>query len=350
MEPWIGTEQHGTIVPAGVVRGEPPAHPSDPRSGMMDSIMDRMNARARRPTARATDVAEPPIVATPDQRFLSLIRLIPAIVWEADGDNHRMTFVSDRCRDILGYDPEPWIAEKGFWEAHLHPEDRESAIAASELALQGVEEARIEYRFRAADGSYKWFYDVIQVLLDPDGRRRLVGVMVDVTERKTLERRLAHAAAHDALTGLRNRADLLASSQAVLGDPQKAPVALLFFDLDRFKVHNDRLGHAAGDEILRVVARRLERTVRPADIVGRLGGDEFLVVATRATPAWVRRQAARLRRRISEPINIDGNMVTLKASVGIAFAEQGESIDELVNRADQAMYRAKARHRAASAP
>ena len=294
--------------------------------------------------------AEPPPKATQDHRFLGLIRLIPAIVWEADGDNHQMTFVSDRCRDILGYDPEPWLAEKDFWEAHLHPEDRVSAIAASELALQGVEEARIEYRFRAADGSYKWFYDVIQVLLDPDGRRRLVGVMVDVTERKTLERRLAHAATHDSLTGLSNRAHLLVSAQAVLADPQSAPVALLFFDLDKFKVHNDRLGHATGDEILRVVARRLERTVRPADIVGRLGGDEFLVVAIRATPTRVRSQAARLRRRIAEPINVDGNSVTLRASVGIAFAEPGESIDELVNRADQAMYRAKARRRASRTP
>ncbi len=312
-------------------------------------MMGRMNARTRAPETRARHAAETPPLATQDQRFLGLIRLIPAIVWEADGDNYQMTFVSDRCRDILGYDPESWIAEKDFWEAHLHPEDRESAIAAAELALQGVEEARIEYRFRAADGSYKWFYDVILDLLDPDGRRRLVGVMVDVTERKALERRLAHAAAHDALTGLRNRADLLASSQAVLADPQSAPVALLFFDLDRFKVHNDRLGHAAGDEILRVVARRLERTVRPADIVGRLGGDEFLVVAARATPARVRSQAARLRRRISEPINIDGNIVAIEASVGIAFAEPGESIDELVNRADQAMYRAKARRQASLA-
>ncbi len=309
-------------------------------------MMHSMKARARSSQARATHAVEPPPPAAPDQRFLDLIRLIPAIVWEADGDNYRMTFVSDRCRDILGYDPAPWIAEKDFWEAHLHPEDRESAIAASELALQGVEEARIEYRFRAADGSYKWFYDVIQVLLDPGGRRRLVGVMVDVTERKALERRLAHAAAHDALTGLRNRADLLASAQAVLADPQSAPVALLFLDLDKFKVHNDRLGHAAGDEILRVVARRLERSVRPVDIVGRLGGDEFLVVATRATPTRVRDQAARLRRRISEPINVDGNIVNLRASVGIAVAQTGESIDELVNRADQAMYRAKARRRA----
>jgi diguanylate cyclase (GGDEF)-like protein/PAS domain S-box-containing protein len=295
-----------------------------------------------RPSTGATATA--PAVAT-ERRYLDLIRLIPAIVWEADGEDYRMTFVSDRCRDLLGYEPEQWLSEPGFWEAHLHPDDRVEAIAAADLAVEGVDETRIDYRFRAADGSYRWFHDAIQVMRDARGQRRLVGVMVDVTERKALEERLAYQAAHDALTGLYNRAELLESAQAVLDQPGRGMVALLFFDLDEFKRVNDDLGHAAGDEVLRVVARRLGRTVRPGDIVGRLGGDEFVVVVAQSTRVSARTQASRLRRRIAEPIEMDGRRVSLRASVGIAVAAPGELIDGLLKRADQAMYRAKARSR-----
>ena len=290
-----------------------------------------------------------PLTSTPavaaERNYLDLIGLIPAIVWEADGEDYRMTFVSERCRELLGYEPEQWISEPGFWEAHLHPDDQVAAMAAADRAVDGVEGARIEYRFRAADGSHRWFHDAIQVMRDAQGQRRLVGVMVDVTERKALEERLEYQATHDALTGLYSRAELLESAQAVLDEPGPGAAAILFFDLDEFKRINDDLGHATGDEVLRVVARRMARTVRPGDIVGRLGGDEFVIVVPRSTPVSARALAARLKRRIGETIEMDGHRVTLRASVGIAVAAPAELIDEVLKRADQAMYRAKARGR-----
>lgn len=287
-----------------------------------------------------------PSATLPDSRFLDIVTLLPAIVWEADGDTYRMTYVSERCRDLLGYPPEQWLAEPGFWESHLHPDDREGAIRDADAAVSGLLATRLEYRFRAADGSYRWFHDAVQVVHDPVRGRRLVGVMLDITDRKELEDRLSFQASHDGLTGLRNRNNVLAAAERLLAGTGGEGMALLFLDLDGFKALNDHLGHQAGDEVLRVVARRLAAAVRGADLVGRLGGDEFVVVGSNHTRASARRLALRIGRRIAEPIELGGEMVTIMASAGVAIARPGETVDEVLNGADQAMYVAKIRRRA----
>jgi len=302
--------------------------------------MDRLpDAAGDRQPARAL-----PLVAA-DERFLDLVRLVPAIVWEADGEDYRMTFVSERCRDLLGYEPEAWLTEPGFWETHLHPDDRIAAIVAADEAIEGVSDTRLEYRFRAADGTYRWFHDAIQVVRDAGGARRLVGVMLDITEQKALEERLAHAASHDSLTGLRNRAELLATASALLADAAALPVGVLFIDLDGFKALNDRLGHQAGDAVLRVVAARLAGAVRGEDIVGRIGGDEFVVVVPRATVGGVRALAARTRRSVLGEISLGDAPLAVTASIGTAISSPGDSVDHLFDRADRAMYRSKRRGR-----
>lgn len=109
-----------------------------------------------------------------------LVEALPAIVWEADLATALMTYVSAAARDLLGHDPQAWVATPAFWEDHLHPEDRGSAIAAVERAMAEGTSARLQYRFRAADGSYRWFQDGLQIVERAEGRR-IVGVMVDIT-------------------------------------------------------------------------------------------------------------------------------------------------------------------------
>ncbi len=114
--------------------------------------------------------------------LVGILADLPAIVWEADGITYRVTFVSPRARDLLGHDPATWVGVPDFWEDHLHPNDRDRSVAASERALAARTPCTLEYRFRAADGSYRWFQDRFRVISNERGGLRLAGVMIDVTD------------------------------------------------------------------------------------------------------------------------------------------------------------------------
>jgi diguanylate cyclase (GGDEF)-like protein len=178
-----------------------------------------------------------------------------------------------------------------------------------------------------------------------DERGDVAGVLAcisDVTETELIGRDLERRATFDALTGCLNRATALARLEALLSTGD-AGCAVIFLDLDDFKSANDRSGHAVGDELLRAAVRVLESTTRPGDVIGRFGGDEFLVVCGNVgTPD----DALRLARRISDGFSrhppVLGSQVPLRASIGVAWARAGSvSSDELVERADAAMYASK---------
>ncbi|OLB82515.1 MAG: hypothetical protein AUI14_00575 [Actinobacteria bacterium 13_2_20CM_2_71_6] len=209
-------------------------------------------------------------------------------------------------------------------------------------AMAGTGRWSGELRQRRADGEEIELLCSLTELLDED--RRAVG-WVAVNRDVTDERRKERLALYDTLTGLPNRRyllDFLAQAQqrsAATGDR----MAVLFMDLDGFKKVNDTLGHEAGDEVLRVTAKRLQSAVRHGDIVVRLGGDEFVVVAEGVgNPGVVRALATRLISGVSEPILIDGEQATVLGSVGIAIADgAGTDPADLIRAADAAMYSAK---------
>jgi diguanylate cyclase (GGDEF)-like protein len=162
-------------------------------------------------------------------------------------------------------------------------------------------------------------------------------------ERTHLAATLAREASHDPLTGLLNRSAFLARLEAALAHARAGgpPVALLYFDLDRLKALNDTLGHPAGDAVLRAVGERLRAGLRGADAIGRLGGDEFAVLAEGPLLAGAEALAARLQALLAEPVRIQGEMVQTGASVGLALARDAVRAEELLRRADLAMYTAK---------
>jgi diguanylate cyclase (GGDEF)-like protein len=165
-------------------------------------------------------------------------------------------------------------------------------------------------------------------------------------QRLRAEQALVHQAAHDELTGLPNRRSLMERVDTALREVHDGSldgVAILFFDLDSFKPINDSLGHKAGDQVLRIVGRRLQMCVRATDAVGRLGGDEFLVMCAGMNGRSVEDTMQRLRATISEPITIDGTACTVGASIGVAVAGPGAmmSAEALIAEADQAMYTVK---------
>ena len=281
-----------------------------------------------------------PVPVEPQTRFDDLVGLLNAIVWEADGDDYRMTFVSPMSEPLTGYTPTQWMTEPEFWERRIHPEDRARVLAETDAAISAMRSLSIEYRFRLASGEYTWFSDVIRVVPKRDGAgHRLVGVMIDITGRKRLEAELAFRASHDPLTGLLNRDQLDVELTRVTRC--ETPWALLFLDLDSFKTINDGLGHSVGDEVLRVVAQRLRHAARGPDLVARFGGDEFAVLAPASGPDATIALARRLRDRVREPIASGELLLTVGASVGVAYLDGHDTPEAVLRDADAAMYWAK---------
>lgn len=193
------------------------------------------------------------------------------------------------------------------------------------------------------------------------GEGQVLAMARDITERKGYENRIQHMAFHDALTGLRNRHALSTSLERIFQDllrmeglPNARPAALLYLDLDNFKRINDTLGHALGDELLKVVAARIAETLRPSDMVvraevqerdsiARIGGDEFCVVVTNlVSPMDAGKVASRLLEALREPIHLDDHDLVVTPSIGIAMMPQdGRDADTILKNADRAMYVAK---------
>jgi diguanylate cyclase (GGDEF)-like protein/PAS domain S-box-containing protein len=172
-------------------------------------------------------------------------------------------------------------------------------------------------------------------------------VVRDISDRKRLESELAHQALHDGLTGLPNRVLFTDRLRHSLGRARRPPTgsrqAVLFIDLDNFKLVNDTLGHRFGDELLIAVARRLNDGLRPGDSVARLGGDEFTVLMESVEEGTVRLVADRILERMREPFELDGHQVSLSASIGIALSHADtDEPDDLLRAADTALYEAKA--------
>jgi diguanylate cyclase (GGDEF)-like protein/PAS domain S-box-containing protein len=259
-------------------------------------------------------------------------------------------YASRSARHLLGREPETLIGVA--CRSVIHPDDVERVAASLRLQIESrriVPEVSIEYRVLHADGSSVWIESAPRLVFDANGNLlAIVDAVRDITQRRQAAERIEYMATHDALTDLPNRRafhERLGIELAAAGPA--SPLALAYLDLDGFKPINDRLGHAAGDEVLRQVARRLRQALPAGGHAGRLGGDEFAVVL----PATSRADAACWARRIVEvvrrPIAIDGDRcATIGVSVGLAEAPtHARDVDGLLRRADEALYRSKARAR-----
>ncbi|MBL0940758.1 MAG: EAL domain-containing protein [Gemmatimonadaceae bacterium] len=204
--------------------------------------------------------------------------------------------------------------------------------------------SRVQYRLVRADGQIREV-EAVSVLLSFEGERAVQTVFRDVTERKELEARLVHGAFHDPMTGLANRAlfrDRLDHALAFQAREGVRRLAVLFLDLDDFKGVNDSLGHEAGDTLLRTVAQRLRAEVRAHDTVARFGGDEFAVLIEEVTTeSEVLDIVERLRISLRRPLMLEGRLMNVSASIGVAFPGPGEEVDAVLRNADVAMYEAK---------
>ncbi|MDO9713563.1 bifunctional diguanylate cyclase/phosphodiesterase [Paracraurococcus lichenis] len=237
------------------------------------------------------------------------------------------------------------------WFAAVVSEDRERLRLQIERSIADrASETDLEYRVQhSAAGCLRHFEARARFDYDADGIAiSAVGVVIDVTERREAEVRIAHMAHYDALTGLPNRTLFRQRLDEALARTRRgANCALLCLDLDHFKEVNDTLGHPIGDALLKAVTARLLDSVRETDTVARLGGDEFAIVQIDAEqPTAATALAKRLVETLSTPFELDGHQVVVGTSIGIAMVPgDGEDADALLKNADLALYRAKAEGR-----
>ncbi|NTW97215.1 MAG: EAL domain-containing protein [Oscillochloris sp.] len=268
-------------------------------------------------------------------------------LWDWDLETNQI-FLSARWKEMLGYPDEELGGSPSVWLDLIHPEDQELfkvRLAAHFRKLLSYFEH--EYRIRNRDGSYRWVLCRGQAIWGESGRvTRMAGSQTDISLRRSAEQQLQHDALHDLLTGLPNRALFLDRLDRVIAIVRRQPersFAVFFLDLDRFKTINDSLGHAAGDQLLSVIAQRIQGSLRPSDTVARLGGDEFTVLVEDIVDAqMIGLIAERIQSAIAEPVLLGGHQAITTASIGITTSalEYGSSV-EMIRDADTAMYHAK---------
>jgi diguanylate cyclase (GGDEF)-like protein/PAS domain S-box-containing protein len=271
-----------------------------------------------------------------------------------DGSFECLTFVG--LETLIGPVPEG-VSSEDAYDAAVHPDDREVYDGAMD-GLWEREPVEVEYRLTGSDGAVRWVLDRMRPERELAGGRLLVsGVVADISERKRVEaeamEKLAYAALHDSLTGLANRASFLEHLELGLKRAVRKGkgVGVLFIDLDNFKLVNDSFGHAAGDELLKSVGKRLQGAVRGMDVVARQGGDEFLILlsdleiddageASASQAAEV--VASKVRTILSESFLVDGIEIYVSASVGISlYPGDASDAETLLKHADVAMYSVK---------
>ncbi|MBZ5706129.1 MAG: EAL domain-containing protein [Acidobacteriia bacterium] len=302
-------------------------------------------------------------LAERDQLFQLISENAADMIAVVDTEGHRL-YNSPAYEKVLGYSPEELKTTSSIEQ--IHASDRQRVLEAAEKARRTGRGERLEYRIRHKDGSWRILESTASAIRNEKGETtRLVIVNRDITERKRAEEMLAHNALHDGLTSLPNRALFLDRLQHAFARSERHPtsykLAVLFIDVDEFKVYNDSLGHVAGDELLIQIGQRLTSSLRGVDTISRqveskdavgsmagdtlarLGGDEFAVLLDDIQdPSDGIRVADRIQEKLKAPFQVNGQEMVISASIGMALRTAAcNQAEDLLRDAEIAMYRAK---------
>jgi diguanylate cyclase (GGDEF)-like protein/PAS domain S-box-containing protein len=291
-----------------------------------------------------------------EDRYRTLVEQIPAVTYiDAIDDPSSTVYISPQIEKIVGYSADEWIETPDIWLKLVHPDDREWVTAEHDRTNQSFEPFRAEYRMLHRDGSVVWIRDEALLMRSEQGEPRFwQGVLLDITERKRAEEQIAFLAFHDKLTNLPNRAMFEELLDLALARARRRgeSVAVLYMDLDNFKLVNDSLGHAAGDVLLAQMADRLREVARATDIVARQGGDEFMLLMSDLPgnqrpglpdPVQVAESvASRIQDSLRVPFILADTEFYISASIGISvFPQHADDHETLLRNADSAMYQSK---------
>ena len=306
-----------------------------------------MNARHRQRTRESAREIE-----ESRDSYRTLVENIPGSVFRSRiEESWHVQHVSIGIEALTGEPRERYLSGEVSYDELIHPDDASAVQAAIAEAIINRTAYRVEYRIRATDGHVRWVAERGRASYSETGEPQwLDGVILDIDDRKRAEMAIRELAFNDPLTGLPNRRLFLdrLEHQLAVSSRTHRPGAVLFLDMDRFKAINDTLGHAVGDQLLIEVARRLRRNVRESDTVARLGGDEFVVMlddlgdtigkaSTLAVDIGLK-----ILGELNRPYLLGEHVCASTPSIGVTLFKGHEATpDQLLRRADQAMYKAK---------
>lgn len=293
------------------------------------------------------------------EKYKALIEQLPAIIYIDPVDENEMsTYVSPQVQDMLGCTPEQWLTDYSWWHKHVHPEDEPRVWETYVQHRESGEPLSQEYRMVRDDERVVWIREQAVLLRNENGEPRIVhGLMYDITEQKQAEEQLAYVAQHDRLTDLPNRPMFEVLLDLALARAQRSDlgVAVLYLDLDNFKLVNDSLGHAAGDELIRQLSVRIREALRETDLVARHGSDEFLVLLADVDRGeqisgpdldnvllTAESVVTRIQDALASPFQVAGTEMFTTASIGVSlFPSFATDAQSLLSQADSATYRSK---------
>ncbi|MEL7315550.1 MAG: EAL domain-containing protein, partial [Cyanobacteria bacterium J06559_3] len=315
---------------------------------LFQTKLDQLNQDLEQRVARRTNQLQSinQRLKASEERLESILNTLEDVVWSASFDPFQILYLNPAATTIYQRPVEDFLLNSELWFETIHPNDL-IEVQESVKAITNRGSLDIEYRILRPNGEARWVRNRSQLVITNDTALvRIDGIVSDISDRKRAEQQLIHDALHDALTQLPNRTLFTERIERALQRRQRNSdygFAVLFIDLDRFKVVNDSLGHTAGDRLLVEVAHRLLQCIRPADTVARLGGDEFTILLDEiADTADVIACVERIQAELDQPINLSGNTVFTSASLGIVIATEAyTTASDLLRDADIAMYRAK---------
>lgn len=283
-----------------------------------------------------------------EQRLEGILGSIQDVVWSASAQTLDILYLNSATERVYGRPLQDFYEHPRLWIELVHPEDQ-ALIDCHLKRLLARSQDELEYRIVRPDGEVRWVLRRVRVVKDEcDYPLRLDGIDSDITERKRATQQMHYNATHDHLTDLPNRLlflDRLEHALKLGARRHSHRFAVLFLDLDGFKIINDSLGHAYGDLLLQEIARRLQKCLRPADTLARLGGDEFtILIEDIYVEAEAIAVAERIQEQLTHPFDLNGQEIFTGTSIGIALSHSHyRHPQEILRDADTAMYQAKAR-------
>lgn len=289
-------------------------------------------------------------LAVSNENYRHIVDRQPVVFWKINMLEDRIAYVNKEAEAILGYPIMQWYEEPHFLSKKIHPDDLSKVKWNIQESFATGERMELEYRVRHANGEYRWFRDVLNIPSEFQDSVECMGMMIDITDSKNAENKIKHLAFYDYLTNLPNRQNFQGQLTQLMKEAKSNNLfgAVMFLDMDRFKVLNDALGHHFGDQLLVSIADRLNQFSDEVAVVARFGGDEF-VIATMAeyetpndTAVNVIMLAEDIIKSLAEPYQIGEHRHTCTVSMGLAvYPSQGSNVNDIIKQADAAMYRSK---------